>query len=687
MGAQRFYHEAGRTPKKMIDRKQTKEELVKELAALRRRIARLEASELKFRRSEEALRQSEARFRDLFDEAPVGYHEIDREGCITRINTTELAMLGYSAQEMVGRHVWEFVRERDKSRKAVAAKLAEKQPVGTFERSYRRKDGTYVPVLIQERLLRDGDGKVVGMRSIIQDVSRLREAQKALAEEKERLAVTLRSIGDGVITTDIEGCIVLLNKVAERLTGWTQEEAQGRPLREVFHIMNEKTGQRCENPVDKILASGEIIELANHTVLIARDGTERILADSGAPIRDLDSKIIGVVLVFRDITEKKKLEEELLRTEKLESVGILAGGIAHDFNNILTVILGNIALAKMRVDPGEELSQILSESQQAGLQAKSLTQQLLTFAKGGAPVRGVISVKQLLTDTAIFALRGSNVRCEFSIADELWPAEIDSGQISQVINNLLINATQAMPEGGIVNVSAENLSVPPRGSKESPPLPNGHYLKVSIQDQGIGIPKEHLGKIFDPYFTTKRKGSGLGLTTSHSIVKNHNGYVTVESQLGVGSTFHIFLPSCPDRAPRTDATVPAALSSRGKVLIMDDEERVRNVALRILQRLGYDVSVASEGAATVELYRQARESGSPFDAVILDLTVPGGLGGKETILRLKEVDPNVKAIVSSGYSTDPVMADYRSFGFAGLIAKPYQLEELSEVMYKVVAPR
>lgn len=374
--------------------------------------------------------------------------------------------------------------------------------------------------------------------ALSRELTRRIEAEQSLAAEKERLAVTLRSIGDGIITTDMGGKIVLINKIAEKLTGWIQEEAIGRPLREVFHIINEKTRLPCENPVEKVLETGGIVGLANHTALIARDGTERMLADSGAPIRDKEGKIIGVVLVFRDITEQKKMEEELLKASKLDSVGLLAGGIAHDFNNILTAILGNISLAKMDKNL-DEIFERITQAEKACLRVRDLTQQLLTFSKGGAPVKRVASIAELIRDSAIFALRGSNVRCDFSMPADLWPVEVDEGQISQVINNLVINAQQAMPAGGGIQVRCENIRVE-RGL--ALPLEKGEYVKISIEDHGVGIPKEYLQKIFDPYFTTKQKGSGLGLTTSYSIIKNHDGIITVESEVGVGTTFGVYLP-------------------------------------------------------------------------------------------------------------------------------------------------
>ncbi|GBE36950.1 blue-light-activated protein [bacterium BMS3Bbin07] len=506
-------------------------------------------------------------------------------------------------------------------------------------------------------------------------------AEETIAAEKERLAVTLQSIGDGVITTDTDGNIVLINKIAEELTGWRQTDAVKKPLTEIFHIINEKTREPVENPAVKVLKTRSIVGFADNTVLKARDGTERIIADSAAPICDRKGEVIGVVLVLRDITEKLKLEGEILKTQKLESLGVLAGGIAHDFNNLLTAILGNISIAKTYIKPEDKIFERLTDAEKASLRAKGLTRQLLTFAKGGEVVKKTASVAEIIKDSSCFALRGSNVLCKVSIAEDLRPVEIDKAQFSQVIDNLIINAQQAMPGGGTVEVSAENISV---GSEEMLPLKEGDFIKLSIQDQGIGIPKKHLQKIFDPYFTTKEKGNGLGLAITYSIIRKHDGYITVESEPDIGTTFHIYLPASLKQSPAVADFEEKIHTGWGKILIMDDEGIVRDVAGQMLRLIGYEVEFAADGAEMLEIYKKARESGEPYDAVIMDLTVPGGMGGKDAIGKLLEICPVVKAIVSSGYSNDPIMADYRKYGFYGVVAKPYKLQQLSQVLHEAL---
>jgi PAS domain S-box-containing protein len=511
-----------------------------------------------------------------------------------------------------------------------------------------------------------------------------RRSEDALAEEKERLAVTLRSIGDGVITTEISGRVSLINRVAEELTGWQQEDAIGKRLDEVFVMVDEANGRRAHSPVGRILQSGTIYGPVNHTLLISKEGAERIISHSGAPIRDRKSVVVGVVLVFRDITDHRHMLREAMKAEKLESVGILAGGIAHDFNNILTVVLGNLSMAKMDVASKSEVFRSLSQAEKAAMRAKGLTQQLLAFSKGGAPIKKSASIRELLIEWSDFALKGSNVKCEFTIQEGLWHAEIDGGQIGQVIHNLIINADQAMPDGGTIRISAENYAVRPGDNLA---LERKKYVKMTVADEGVGVAPEHLPKIFDPYFTTKRQGTGLGLATSYAIIKSHEGHITVDSRSGHGTAFTIYLPASESHALQEDELFDSFEQGKGKVLVMDDEQLIRQLTSEMLTNLGYQVCISKDGSEALSLFERSKTEGEPFDAVIMDLTIPGGMGGKEAITKLLSLDPDVKAVVSSGYCNDPIMADFRSYGFAGVLAKPYTAAEMSKLLHVLISPK
>lgn len=415
-----------------------------------------------------------------------------------------------------------------------------------------------------------------------------------------------------------------------------------------------------------------------------KDGTIISALAYSAPIVS-ENKIVGLRGMLLDITERKKMEDELLKAKKLESIGILAGGIAHDFNNLLTSILGNISFAKMYVNPEDKLFNLLDNAGKTSFRASELTKQLITFSKGGTPFKKITWIGELIENTARLTLSGSNVGCQFNISDDLWPVEVDEGQMRQVIHNMVLNAREAMPEGGMIHIGAENLNV---SEKEGFSLREGGYVKVSIEDHGVGIRAENLSKVFDPYFTTKEKGSqkgmGLGLAICYSVIKSHEGMITLESEVGVGTTFHIYLPVS-EREPRVEEErVKKPLVGRGRVLVMDDEEGVREVTGEILRYMGYEVEFAREGIEAIERFKEARETAKPFDAVILDLTVPGGMGGKEVIKKLVEIDPEVKAIVSSGYSNDPIMFEFRQYGFKGALAKPYKIEKLRETVSTVI---
>ncbi|ACL16832.1 hybrid sensor histidine kinase/response regulator [Methanosphaerula palustris] len=536
-------------------------------------------------------------------------------------------------------------------------------------------------MLLNARWVYEERGDTDRILLAMEDITERKRAEEALADEKERLAVTLWNIGEGVIVTDVGGSVGMMNRVAESLTGWTASEAVGLPIDQVYQVINEKTRNHCVNPVAAVLKKEETTDSSHFRLLIGKDGIERPLGDSVAAVRDKDGKIIGVVIVFRDITAARRMEEDLAKNERLESIGVLAGGIAHDFNNALTAIEGNIVVAKAHLKPEEKAYERLSEAEMAAHRARDLTRQLLTFSRGGKPIKRQLRLNDLLIDAVSFALSGSAVRKKFSIAEDLWPVEADEGQIRQVINNLVINADQAMPDGGILDVIGDNVSL---ASDQVLSLKAGNYVRIAVKDHGIGIPKEFLSKIYEPYFTTKQKGSGLGLTVAYSILRNHGGSLIVDSVTGGGSTFTLYIPASQMQLPVESVPSVHPLQGNERILWMDDETMIREVGGEMLSLLGYRFAFAEEGDQAIELYKAALESESPFDAVILDLTGAGGLGGKETIKQLLELDPQVRAIVCSGYSNDPVMANHREYGFRGVLTKPFTMKELDDQIHLVI---
>lgn len=629
------------------------------------------------RQAIEALRESEKRLRLIFDTSQAGIILVAPDGTIAFANQRMAELFGYPYEELIGTPYPDLLYPTEhnlgdfRMRQLIVGEI---EQVAT-ERHYRRRDGSDFWGYLSGKRLEDGEGKLQALLGIIADISELKEARDALESEKELLTVTLRSIGDGVISVDTAGRVVLLNRAAEQLCGWTQEEAAGRPLGEVFALRSAKTREPLANPVELVLQSNETVDLASSALLVGRDGGERLIAESAAPIRDPAGQILGVVLAFRDVTQKQEIEEALLRARKLESLGVLAGGIAHDFNNLLTGVLGNISMARTLVSPQQPVYPLLERAQKASERARDLTQQLLAFSKGGAPVKKLTSLKQLLVDSATFVLRGSNVRCEFDITQNLWPVEVDPGQMSQVINNLVINADQAMPEGGVITIRAENVPTP-YGAGGS----RGGTVRIIIEDTGGGIAEENLHRIFDPYFTTKQHGSGLGLATVFFIVKNHGGEIRVFSRPERGTTFVVELPASEKALGEPAPPVVARPRGGGAILVMDDDPLVLEMAEVALKMLGYQPTLSRDGEEALRLYRQAAAARTPYRAVIMDLTIPGGMGGKETARKLLLLDPAARIIVSSGYSIDQVLANYREYGFCGALGKPYNLEELGTVL-------
>ena len=625
-------------------------------------------------------------FRTIFEQSIVGIALADLDGRLLETNDAFQRMLGYSAAELIGKPLAEITHPDDWQVEAPLL-AASRDPSGRdaqvrLVKRYMRKDGTLVWARLHACTIRDAQGRPIFGLGMVEDITEQKQAEDRLADEKERLSVTLRSIGDAVIATDTDGRIRVFNKVAETLTAWPMEAALIRRIDEVIFLQERETHQPCVEPFKEVLGGRARLDLSGPLMLMTRDGREHMVVGTANAIFDRASRPIGMVLAFRDVTERIQVEEEQLRRDKLDSLGFLAGGIAHDFNNLLTTILGNVTLARSEKHEGN-IHELLGAAEQATLQAKDLTLQLLTFAEGGVPIKQVVSPADVIRESAHLALRGSASRVEFHIPAGLHTVDMDPGQIGQVIRNLTINADQAMPGGGRVVIEAENMTLEDAASGSIPP---GRYVRIAITDSGIGIPERYLDKIFDPYFTTKAQGSGLGLATSLSIVRHHGGHIRVQSRVGIGSMFEVILPAATAAAVPAPILEPAGGAARpGRVLVMDDEETIRQISSRILTRHGFTVVTAPDGAAALHLYEEALRNGAPFDVVILDLTIRGGMGGRDTMRALQELDPRVKAIVSSGYSNDPVMSTYRQHGFRGVVAKPYQMDSFVETVRRIAA--
>jgi two-component system, cell cycle sensor histidine kinase and response regulator CckA len=507
--------------------------------------------------------------------------------------------------------------------------------------------------------------------------------KRIIKEEKEFLTVTLKSIGDAVIATDIKGKITLMNGVSEQLTEWKNDLAKGKHLDEVFNIINENSCEKCESPVDRVLKSGKIVELANHTVLISRSGKRYIIEDSAAPIKNEAEETVGVVLVFRDMTEKNRMTEKIRNTEKLESLGILAGGIAHDFNNLLSGIYGNIELA-MAKNSSDDVQKYLQNAIDVFQRAKDLTGQLITFAKGGSPELRSYNIKNLVKKSASFALSGSKCLLDFEIEENLWNCICDKEQIGNVIHNLILNASQASSDSKVCRISifARNLNVT-EGSHLK--LAKGKYVKVSVKDTGGGISKENVSKIFDPFFTTKENGSGLGLPTCFSIMQKHNGSIEIESTSETGTLFSIYIPASADSTEKETGLSGSDSSFNGigkKVLVMDDEIYVRDVLGSMLEQLGFNVDKACDGAEAILKIASVNEKKEKYFAVFFDLTVQGGMGGETAVAKLREFDKETPVFAASGYSDGEIIVSPEKFGFNGSIRKPFNLIDLVKVLKK-----
>lgn len=622
----------------------------------------------------DSLDKTLVQYAELYDFAPVGYITLDRGGTVRNANFTCASLLGVERTQLpklIGRDFCQHVANDD--RPAFCAFLGRAYSTHTKEVcEIKLQNDSHVR--IEAVVARSGQE----CRAALLDITERKRTEDALLESEKRFKGLVEATSDWVWEMNDQGRYTYVSPKVKELLGYEPEEVIGKAP---FDFMPAPEAERV-----RLLFTGKAArhepfhDLEN--INIRKDGSQVVLESSGVPIFDGTGAFCGYRGIDRDITEREAIKEELGKTQKLESLGVLAGGIAHDFNNLLTSILGNISFARRALDQPDKVEQLLKSAETASMRAATLANMLLTFARGGQPVKKPVPVEPIVRESVSSVLQGTNVQEVVAIPASLHTIEANAEQLYQVCDNIVNNAVQAMPEGGTLTVTAENVKL--AGNKRVP-LPEGEYVKLSFKDDGCGIPHKNLGKIFDPYFTSKSGSKGLGLATAYSIVNRHGGHINVHSGAGKGTTFTIYLPAtgltCAEQPARK--ALPATTQTGGVVLVMDDERLIREIIRKELEYLGYQVTTCATGEEAIALFKAAKESGTPFFTSILDLTIYGGMGGKEAAQQILALDSTARLIVSSGYSDDPVMAEYERFGFCAALTKPYKITDLDQVILNV----
>ena len=621
--------------------------------------------------------EHELRLRHMTEQLPISVWGLDRELRITHQlgSVTHVGDMVNAHEELVGTPVYDFLCE------TVSAELA-RERMAAFERtlagetirhSYRLND-RYVEDIMSP--VRNDQGEIIGIVGVASDVTERVETEMALRNAERRLHHITTQLPMALWSTDTDLRVTYYSSTLQGDEGYEERKATflGKTLPDIHReALPEDDVQRRMAHYQRALA-GETVQYENVFFNGWIQGTL-------SPLRDDSGRIIGLVGLVLDITERKKLEEELLRTEKLESLSVLAGGIAHDFNNFLCAILSHLSIASRTLRIDSQARDVLAKAEKASRRAQALTQQLMTFAKGGVPLRRTISIPQVVQDAASFSLTGSRVEGRIDIPDDLWAVHCDEGLISQAISNIVLNAVQATPGSGYISVRARNVHL----GQDSPyPLPAGDFIEIAVADQGVGIPDQNLPRLFDPFFTTKQGGTGLGLPSAHSIIRKHEGHISVETRHGQGTTFRVLLPASSEPVLPLPQPDTEPLPGSGRILVMDDDRMLCVAIEMMLESLGYEAEFAADGQEAIDLYVAAMSSGRPFDAVLMDLTVNGGMGGHEAGREIAKVDSQARLIISSGYSDDPIMANYRDYGFSAVIPKPFEITGLSRVLHQVI---
>jgi PAS domain S-box-containing protein len=628
-----------------------------------------------------ALRGSEERFRKVFEEGGFGMVIVDRQFHFMRSNAAFCRLVGYSEEELRSltfkdiTHSEHVAADTNGVNKVFAGEI----PAYKTEKRYVRRDGTVVWGSANITVVRDDHGRFLHFLTIVEDITERKRAERELVETTERLALATSAGRLGVWDWHVEENVMVWNDRMLELYGIARDRFTGN-VDAWTNGLHPDDKQRALEECQRALAGEQ--DYDTEFRVLHPDGQVVHIKANGLVMRDHEGKAVRMIGTNADITERKRTEEALQNTQRLESLGLLAGGIAHDFNNLLTGIFGYAELARNHTR-NETVIGYLSESIAVIDRARSLTRQLLTFARGGEPIRRVAPLFPFIEDAVHFALSGSNVSCRFDVAPDLKRCSFDRNQIGQVMDNLVINAQQAMPLGGVMDVRAANVEVK---AGEHPGLPTGGYVKLSVQDQGVGIPRELLPRVFDPFFTTKPKGHGLGLATCYSIVKRHGGLIEIESELGKGSVVHVYLPVAAELTQTESSKATAGHRGSGTFVVVDDEDVVRDIVSRMLTACGYAVVCREDGRSALEYFARERQAGHTMAGMLLDLTIPGGMGGKETVRELRTLDADVPVFVASGYAEDPVMANPKAYGFTASICKPFRRVELEEMLERHMPP-
>ncbi len=626
---------------------------------------------------EERIRINEEKFRTLFDYAGDGIYIADMKGSIIDANGKALDRLGYTHDELIGKGFAEIVAPGD-----IPQVIAGLQELWTTGNTFRElnglsKQGKKVLAEINARTI-DITGRKM-LLIISRDITERREGERALRNEKERLDVTLNNISEGVIVTDMEGRTILANNSAANMLNLERKGMVGLKLGDIYHLEGSASGEDAVSAIVKALKNGSAS--TSYRVKLRSDQQYLLINESASPIFE-GEKMVGAVLAFHDVTAEKNLEEEISKAARLRTIGALAGGIAHDFNNVLTIIMGNIELTRKSIGSETEPEKWLDDISRALERAKELSNQLLTFSKGGAPVKRDIALAEVINDAVSELSIDRTVRVDLNLSKDLGKINVDERQMKQALMHVLKNAHEAMPEGGVLGVSAVRSLIHERNPFLSP----GEYVHIQIRDTGYGIPSTEMDHIFEPYFTTKQDHAGMGLAVAYSIVKAHGGHISIDSDVERGTMVHIHLPSMkPDKPSDKMAKKPAVRKNQLKILVMDDEQMIRELATEMLDVLGHKPKSVYGGEEALQQYAGAMASGDPYDLVIMDLTIPNGMGGKEAIVEILKIDPNARVIVSSGYSNDPVMSDFRKFGFSYVMPKPYKMKDFELAIENAMA--